>query len=162
MNKQPRERLQRALSLVMGGATLMAVLTGCALNPRVITFSGCAPAVEVAAGDLKQKSKTLELYYTPLTSEMIDQDARIFTALGATGFIFFWRFQNDDSPLANDALLRFTGVVYKRKASLPERLIGRVPDRLFYEVILSGKSVALHAGAFEQLPVPICASALDG
>lgn len=162
MSRQPRSHAQRALSLVLGGTTLMAVLTGCALNPRVMTFSRCAPVVEVAASDLKQKSQTRELYYTPLTPEMIDQDARMFTALGATGFIFFWRFQNDDSPLANDSLLRFTGLVYKRKASLPERFIGRVPDRLFYEVIFSGESVALHAGAFEELPISICASAIDG
>lgn len=162
MSQQPRACAMRALALLTGGIVLMGGLTACTLNPRVKTFRDCAPAIEVVARDLKEMSLTKELYYTPLTPSMIGQDARMFTTLGATGYIFLGRFKNDDTPLAGDERLRFTGTVYKRKPSIPERLIGRVPNRLFYEVIVAGKSVALHAGSFEKLPASVCAAALHG
>lgn len=138
----------------MGGALITGGLAASSLNPHVETFSGCAKASEVLAEQLKRESRPKELYYTPLTLDMPGQDARMFTALGASGLIFY-------APFKHDARVRrFTGTVYKRKVRVPERAVGGVRDRLYYEVVLSDETVFLYTASFDRLPVAICSETI--
>lgn len=85
----------------------------------------------------------------------------MFTALGASSLIFYAPFKHDDSAVADDARVRrFTGTVYKRKVRVPERAVGGVRDRLYYEVVLSDETVFLYTASFDRLPVAICSETI--
>lgn len=156
----PWRRTLRLLAIAL--LLVPGMSRGGLLNARIATFEACTEETVTTAGKLKALLGSPELYLTTFPPDRDSVDAAILGKAGITGFVASHPLYPNGRRLGNHQEVRFTGVVYKRKASIPERFLGAGEDRLFYGVAIDGESAVLDAGAFPSRPLAICQEAEQG
>jgi hypothetical protein len=123
-------------------------------------FESCTTAMIVSAGELKEGSRSSELYYFRIRPGGDSTDERMLRRLGMSGAIFSIPFGEQALALSDDTPVRFTGTVYKHRPDILHRVLGGSRVEIFYEVELLGETALLRAGSFRKPPLPICDEAI--
>lgn len=163
VNEKPRSALTMRMAFLFGAIFFLMsgnVQAGW-FKPDVRTFESCAERAAFSAEELKQYSRSSELYFSLFLEDGKQIDHQLFYPLGVVGMVASMPLARGDQVVDDDVQVRFTGTVYKRKASAVERFFGGGQDRIMYELEVFGAKAIVSTSSLTRTPLPVCRPALD-
>src|SRR5690625_4774884 len=154
LNEKPRSALTRRTPVLFGAVFLLMIGNVQAgwFTPHVRTFESCTERAFFSAEGLKPYSRSSELYFSPFLENSKQIDRQLFYPLGVAGTVASIPLARGDQVVEDDVQVRFTGTVYKRKASAVERFFGGGQDRIMYELEVFGATAIVSASSLTRTP----------
>lgn len=126
------------------------------LNPHLEKFENCTQETTQPSKALKLLTRNNRLYFAHAVDGGDSSDALLMRQYGIQGHIYSIPVHSDSSEVTDDAVVVFTGNVYKRDASVPEKLLGGGEDYYYYETRIDNGIYMLSENTFREPPFRIC------
>ncbi len=121
------------------------------------TYHNCFDPITYTASSLHNLINDDTLYYDYMQStDSTSPDYWMLQQYGLAGYLTGYALDPESRPILPNDKLRFTGTIYERISSVPEKIFGTGEDRLFYEVSVDNSRLLMPTFMFPDPPLPLC------